>query len=53
MEQRKDNFKRKSFDRKNDNKKSSVKLTLVGDLLFEQPFYDAINNGEDKNKLKL
>lgn len=32
-----------------DNKKIA-KLTLVGDLLFEQPFYDAIDNGEDKNK---
>lgn len=24
-------------------------LTLVGDLLFEQPFYDAVDNGYDKN----
>lgn len=30
--------------------KKIAKLTLVGDLLFEQPFYDAINNGEDRNK---
>jgi len=30
--------------------KSLAKLTLVGDLLFEQPFYDAIDNGEDKDK---
>ena len=33
----------------NDNKKVQAKLTFVGDLLFEQPFYDAIDNGEDKN----
>lgn len=33
----------------NDNKKIA-KLTLVGDLLFEQPYYNAISNGEDKNK---
>lgn len=32
-----------------DNKSTVVKLSLVGDLLFEQPFYDAINSGEDKN----
>mgnify|MGYP003289328616 CR=1 FL=1 len=29
---------------------SNVKITLVGDLLFEQPYYDALNDGEDKNK---
>lgn len=32
------------------NTKKQVKLTLVGDLLFEQPFYDAINKGDDKNE---
>ena len=32
-----------------EDKKLEAKLTLVGDLLFEQPFYDAINNGDDKN----
>ena len=32
------------------NNKKQAKLTLVGDLLFEQPFYDAIDSGEDKNK---
>ena len=26
-----------------EDKESTAKLTLVGDLLFEQPFYDAIN----------
>ena len=30
-------------------KVSSAKLTLVGDLLFEQPFYDAIDNGYDED----
>ena len=25
-------------------------LTIVGDLLFEQPFYDAISNGDDKEE---
>ncbi len=33
----------------NDNKKVA-NLTLVGDLLFEQPFYDAIDNGYNKNE---
>ena len=33
----------------NQNTKDTVKLTLVGDLLFEQPFYDAVSNGDDKN----
>ena len=28
---------------------SKVKLTLVGDLLFEQPFYDAIDKGYDED----
>lgn len=32
----------------NDN--NTVKLTLVGDLLFESPYYNAISNGEDKDK---
>ena len=34
---------------KNENK-ATAKLTLVGDFLFEQPFYDAISNGDDKEK---
>ncbi len=29
--------------------KKSIKLTLVGDLLFESPFYNAVNKGYDKN----
>jgi len=29
---------------------TEVKITLVGDLLFEQPFYDAIDNGYDKEE---
>ena len=29
--------------------KQEIKLTLVGDLLFEQPYYNAITNGEDIN----
>jgi len=33
----------------NKNDKKIAKLTLVGDLLFEQPFYDAISNGYNKN----
>lgn len=39
-----------------DDVEKIAKLTLVGDLLFEQPYYNAINNGEDKklyfNKVK-
>lgn len=27
-----------------------VKLTLVGDLLFEEPFYQAVNNGYEMNE---
>ena len=30
-----------------DEEEKKVKLTLVGDLLFEQPYYNAITNGED------
>ena len=30
-------------------KPKEVKLTLVGDLLFEQPFYNAVDKGYDKN----
>ncbi len=30
--------------------KQKAKLTLIGDLLFEQPFYDAINSGYDSSK---
>lgn len=33
-----------------ENDKKIAKLTFVGDLLFEQPYYDAISNGEDKDK---
>ena len=33
-----------------DDSKTTAKLTLVGDFLFEQPFYDAISNGDDKEK---
>ncbi len=33
-----------------DDNKTTAKLTLVGDFLFEQPFYDAISNGDDKEK---
>ena len=29
---------------------NKVKLTLVGDFLFEQPFYDAINSGYNKEE---
>ncbi len=36
-------------DEKIPAKKSEVKLTLVGDFLFEQPFYDSITAGDDKN----
>lgn len=32
-----------------EEKTKMAKLTLVGDLLFEQPFYDAVNNGDDPN----
>ena len=39
--------KLKDVDEKNNKK--IVSLTLVGDLLFEQPFYNAVNNGYDKN----
>lgn len=31
-----------------EDSKSVVKLTLVGDLLFEQPFYDAVSKGDKK-----
>lgn len=31
------------------NEVKTAKLTLVGDFLFEQPFYDSITNGDDKN----
>lgn len=37
-------------NKENDKKENVAKLTLVGDLLFEQPFYDAIDKGDDKNK---
>lgn len=30
-------------------KKDYIELTIVGDLLFESPFYNAVNNGYDKN----
>ena len=30
-------------------KPKEVKITLVGDLLFEQPFYNAVDKGYDKN----
>lgn len=30
-------------------KKDTAKLTVVGDFLFEQPYYNAIANGEDKD----
>ncbi len=36
-------------DKKNENKIKSANLTLVGDLLFESPFYKAVENGYDKN----
>lgn len=39
-----------SKDNEIKNNKKTAKLTLVGDLLFEQPFYDAVNNGDDKNE---
>lgn len=32
------------------NGKKTINITLAGDLLFEQPFYDAVNNGYDKNE---
>lgn len=31
------------------NRKRSAKLTLVGDFLFESPFYKSVENGEDAN----
>lgn len=31
------------------NKVKSAKLTLVGDFLFESPFYNAVDKGYDKN----
>ena len=40
--------KLKDVDKEKENK-SIAKLTIVGDLLFEQPFYDAVSNGYDKN----
>lgn len=40
----------KNINNDNVSDSNSVKLTLVGDLLFEQPYYDALENGEDKNK---
>lgn len=36
-------------DNKEDSKLSIANLTLVGDFLFEQPFYDAIAKGDDIN----
>ena len=38
-----------NINKQNDSK-NVANLTLVGDLLFEQPFYDAINKGDDLNK---
>ena len=29
--------------------KHSVELTIVGDFLYEEPYYDALRNGEDNN----
>lgn len=34
----------------NIDSKKIAKLTLVGDLLFEQPFYNAIHNGDNKDE---
>ncbi len=35
------------------NNKSEAKLTLIGDLLFEQPFYDATSNIEKSDYFEL
>ena len=43
-----DNLEIKENIKTKNNK--NAKLTLVGDLLFEQPFYDAIANGDDKEE---
>lgn len=34
-----------------DTKEARAKLTFVGDLLYERPYYTAIEHGEDKTKL--
>ena len=39
----------KNVTNKIEEKSKEVKLTLVGDLLFESPFYKSIENGDDKN----
>lgn len=37
-------------DIKREEKIKSAKLTMVGDLLYEQPYYNALDSGEDINK---
>ena len=42
-----------SNETKKENEKNDIKeanLTIVGDFLFESPFYDAINAGDDKDE---
>lgn len=36
-------------EEKTENTVSEAKLTIVGDFLFEQPYYDALDNGDDIN----
>ena len=48
----KENNLRKEDDKNTDNDtddKRGAKVTLVGDFLFEQPFYDSIDKGDDIN----
>lgn len=41
-----------TYNNKEDKKESKdekIKLTIVGDLLFEQPYYDALASGDNKD----
>ena len=39
-----------SDSREEENSIKTAKLTLVGDFLYEEPYYEALRNGEDENK---
>lgn len=48
-----DNTKNKNSNNTKVEEKDKAKeanLTIVGDFLFESPFYDAVNNGDDKDE---
>lgn len=44
-----DEIKEKETIKVNEVKEKELNLTIIGDLLFESPYYKAIENGEDKD----